>query len=56
MLTKNIYYVQSNMYQWKIAAKIYIYKYVYIYIYIYIYIYRERERERESGRKQRDEQ
>ena len=26
-LTKNVYYVQWNMYQWRNAAKIYIFKY-----------------------------
>ena len=40
-LTKNVYNVQSNMYQWMNAAKIYICIYIYIYIYsktLYIYI------------------
>ena len=36
---KNVYYVQSNMYQWRNAAKLYIYIHMYILIYIYIYIY-----------------
>ena len=42
---KNIYHVQSNMYQWRNAAKIHTHTHThthtYIYIYIYIYIYME---------------